>query len=59
MEPAIEQRLASVPTLDDIARDPGCAGGLPACTLAALQSRAAVVQAALAAEALANGKAHD
>lgn len=50
---ATEQRIASVPTLDDIARDPGCAGGLPARALAALQSRAAVVQAALAAEALA------
>jgi excisionase family DNA binding protein len=53
MEPATEQRIASVPSLDDIARDPGCAGGLPPRTLAALQSRAAVVQAALAAEALA------
>lgn len=53
MDPATEQRLASVPSLDDIARDPGCAGGLPARTLAALQSRAAVVLAALAAEALA------
>ena len=53
MDPATEQRLAAVPTLDDIARDPGCAGGLPARTLAALQSRAAVVLAALAAEALA------
>ncbi len=53
MDPATEQRIASVPTLDDIARDPGCAGGLPPRALAALQSRAAVVQAALAAEALA------
>jgi predicted DNA-binding transcriptional regulator AlpA len=53
VEAATEQRLASVPSLDDIARDPGCAGGLPPRTLAALQSRAAVVQAALAAEALA------
>ncbi|HEY9158929.1 helix-turn-helix domain-containing protein [Candidatus Binatus sp.] len=53
MDPATEQRIASVPTLDDIARDPGCAGGLPPRTLAALQSRAAIVQAALAAEALA------
>jgi hypothetical protein len=52
MEAATEQRIASVPTLDDIARDPGRAGGLPLRTLAALQSRAAVVQAALAAEAL-------
>ncbi len=52
MQPATEQRIASVPSLDDIARDPGCAGGLPPGTLAALQSRAAVVQAALAAEAL-------
>ena len=52
MDPATEQRIASVPTLDDIARDPGRAGGLPPHTLAALQSRAAVVQAALAAEAL-------
>jgi excisionase family DNA binding protein len=53
MDPASEQRIASVPSLDDIAREPGCAGGLPPHTLAALQSRAAVVQAALAAEALA------
>ena len=52
MDPATEQRIAEVPSLDDIARDPGCAGGLPPRTLAALQSRAAVVQAALAAEAL-------
>jgi len=53
MEPATEQRIASVPSLDDIARDPGCAGGLTVRTLAALQTRAAAVQAALAAAALA------
>lgn len=57
MEPATEHRMASVPSLDNVARDPGCAGGLPARTLAALQSRAAVVQAALAAEALYPGGA--
>jgi excisionase family DNA binding protein len=52
MESATEHRLASVPSLDDIARDPGCARGLPARTLAALQSRTAAIQAALAAAAL-------
>lgn len=53
MDPATEQRLASVPSLDEIARDPGCAGGLPVRTLAALQGRAAAVLTALAAAALA------
>lgn len=53
MEPATENRIAAVPSLDDIARDPGCVGGLATRTLAALQGRAAAVQAALAAEALA------
>jgi excisionase family DNA binding protein len=53
VEAATEQRLASVPSLDDIARDPECAGGLPVRTLAALQGRAAAVLAALAAAALA------
>ena len=52
MDPAI-QRIASVPSLDDIARDPRRVGGLAPQTLAALQSQAAVVQAALASEALA------
>ncbi len=49
---AIERRIASVPSLDDIARDPGCADGLPTRTLAGLQSRAAAVQAALASAVL-------
>jgi len=54
MEPATDQRIASVlPSLDEIASDPGCAGGLTVRTLAALQTRAAAVQAALAAAALA------
>ncbi len=53
VEAATDQRLASVPTLDDIARDPGCAGGLSARTLAALQGRTAAVLTALAAAALA------
>jgi predicted DNA-binding transcriptional regulator AlpA len=52
MDSATELRIASVPSLDDIARDPGRAGGLPLRTLAALQSRLAVVHAALAAETL-------
>lgn len=53
MDPATEQRIVHLPTLDDIAADPGCVGGLPPRALAALQSQMAVVQAAIAAEALA------
>jgi excisionase family DNA binding protein len=52
MDPATEQRIASVPSLDDIARDPGRVAGLPLRALAALQSRLAVAYAALAAETL-------
>jgi len=51
MDPAI-QTVNAVPSLDEIARDPGCIGGLPTRTLAALSSRAVVVQAALAAAQL-------
>jgi excisionase family DNA binding protein len=55
MQPAIEQRIAAVPSLDEIVRDPGRAVGLPVRTIAALQGQAAAAQAALASAALVAG----
>jgi hypothetical protein len=50
MQPATEQRIASVPSLDDIARDPRCIAALERTSLSALLVRSAVVQSAIAAQ---------
>ena len=48
--PATEQRIAAVPSLEDIARDPRCLAALERTSLSALLVRTAVVQSALAAQ---------
>jgi hypothetical protein len=50
VQPTTDQRI---PSLDDIARDPGCVVGLPTRMLAGLQARAAAAVAGLAAAVLA------
>lgn len=42
-------RLVAVPRLDELARDPSAAAGLPLSTLAALQAQCAAAQGAIAA----------
>jgi hypothetical protein len=49
MEPT-EQRIAAVPSLEDIARDPRCIAALGRAALSSLLVRSAVVQSALAAQ---------
>jgi excisionase family DNA binding protein len=53
MQPAIAQRIAAVPSLEDVARDPGRARRLSTRTIAALQTTAAAALAALAVASLA------
>jgi hypothetical protein len=48
-----ELRLVPAPTLDDLARDPSQAAGLPQATATSLYARAAGVEAALRARLLA------
>jgi predicted transcriptional regulator len=50
MEPATQHRIAAVPSLDDIARDPRCIAALERSSLSALLMRSAVVQSALTAQ---------
>jgi hypothetical protein len=50
MDPATQQRIAAVPSLDDIARDPRCLSALERASLSALLMRNAVVQSALVAQ---------
>ena len=57
MDPSTEQRIAAVPSLEDIARDPRCLAALERTSLSALLVRTAVVQSALAAQ-LASVEAH-
>lgn len=49
MEPATQHRIAAVPSLEDIARDPRCIAALERTSLSALLMRSAVVQSALTA----------
>ena len=50
MEPATEQRIAAVPSLDEIARDPRCAAALGRPVLNALLMRNAVAQSVIVAQ---------
>jgi hypothetical protein len=50
MQPATEQRIAAVPSLDDIAREPRCLAALERNSLLTLLMRTAVVQSALTAQ---------
>jgi hypothetical protein len=50
MDPITERRIAAVPSLDDIARDPRCIAALERTSLSDLLVRNAVVQSALAAQ---------
>ena len=50
MDPATEHRIAAVPSLEDIARDPRCIASLGRTSLSALLMRNAVVQSALTAQ---------
>jgi hypothetical protein len=50
MDPATEKRIAAVPSLEDIARDPRCIAALGRASLSALLMRNAVVQSALTAQ---------